>query len=343
MKKHILFACLLLGLLPCGMAQHWQKIKEDFIFEKPPFDQGHASTIVEVASGKLLAACFGGNKEGNKDVCIWMAACNNGVWEKPKRIVEGIINDTLRYPCWNPVLFKERSGTLFLFYKVGPVTKAWWGEYITSTDDGKTWSDRQKLPANIFGPIKNKPVQLADGTILSPSSALSGTRRIVIIEKSTDAGQSWTRIAVDTAGKTEATQPSLFLYPGNRMQVLCRGMKDTLVQAWSDDNGRTWKNLSNTSLLNPNSGTDGLTLKNGEQLLVYNPTTRGTNWYSGREKLCVAASKDGIHWKDVLVLEDGRETQDYSYPAVIQAEDGKVHITYSSNRRNIRHVVLEQK
>lgn len=343
MKKYVILMLLVLGGLAHAMAQSgWRKLSEDFVFEKPPFDQGHASTIVEVAPGKLLAACFGGTKEGNKDVCIWMAACTNGVWEKPRRIAEGIINDTLRHPCWNPVLFKEKSGLLYLFYKVGPATRLWWGEYMTSADDGKTWSAHKKLPSPIFGPIKNKPVQLADGTILSPSSALSGQRRIAIIEKSVDGGRSWTSIPVDTASQIEATQPSLLLYPNGRMQVLCRGMKDTLVQAWSYDMGNTWKALSHTSLLNPNSGTDALTLKNGSQLLVYNPTVKGTNWYNGREKLAVATSNDGIHWKEVLVLEAGRETQDYSYPAVIQAADGKVHITYSSNRRNIRHVVLEQ-
>lgn len=34
----------------------------------------------------------------------------------------------------------------------------------TSSNDGKTWTPPEKLPAVILGPIKNKLVQLADGT-----------------------------------------------------------------------------------------------------------------------------------------------------------------------------------
>ena len=35
-----------------------------FIFEKAPFPSCHASTLVEVGPGKLLAACFGLNRTG---------------------------------------------------------------------------------------------------------------------------------------------------------------------------------------------------------------------------------------------------------------------------------------
>ena len=38
----------------------------------------------------------------------------------------------------------------------------------TSDDKGKTWSEGIRLPRDILGPIKNKPIQLNEGTILSP-------------------------------------------------------------------------------------------------------------------------------------------------------------------------------
>jgi predicted neuraminidase len=90
--------------------------------------------------------------------------------------------------------------------------------------------------------------------------------------------------------------------------------------------------MAATSLPNPDSGLDAVALEDGRAILVYNPSRRA------RTPLCVAVSVDGDVWRDSLVLEDG--PGEYSYPAVIQAEDGAIHITYTWNRRRIRHASL---
>jgi alpha-L-rhamnosidase len=79
-----------------------------------------------------------------------------------------------------------------LFYKVGPNPRTWRGNYLTSPDGGKTWTPPHQLPAGILGPIKNKPVQLANGDLLCPSSAEHDGWR-VHLERSTDLGRTWTR------------------------------------------------------------------------------------------------------------------------------------------------------
>ena len=71
----------------------------------------------------------------------------------------------------------------------------------------------------------------------------------------------------------------------------------------------------------------------GRQLFVYNPVTRG------RTPLAVAVSRDGRAWTKVLTLED--EPGEYSYPAVIQTSDGRVHITYTWKRQRVKHVVVD--
>jgi len=169
------------------------KVSDELVFNAPPFPSCHASTIVQVTPDKFMLAVFGGTRESNKDVCIWLSTKGNGEWSKPVIIADGIINDTLRYPCWNPVLFKAKEGKLFLFYKVGPDETVWWGMVRTSTNDGKTWTFPERLPEGILGPIKNKPVQLANGTILSPSSVETNEHNNwkVHIEKSTDLGKTW--------------------------------------------------------------------------------------------------------------------------------------------------------
>jgi predicted neuraminidase len=97
--------------------------------------------------------------------------------------------------------------------------------------------------------------------------------------------------------------------------------------------------MKSTSLPNPNSGTDAVTLKDGRQLLVYNHTIRKGEFPSGRDMLNVAISNDGISWKTVMTLE--KQKGEYSYPAVIQASDGKVHITYTYDRVSVKHAVVD--
>jgi predicted neuraminidase len=344
MKKLALVALLGVGFSTPALAQQtWKIAKQELLFSAPPFRQCHASTLVEVAKGKFLVACFGGSQESKPDVAIWLTTMDKSGISAPQRVADGVVNDTLRYPTWNPVLFKVRGGSLLLFYKVGPNPREWWGMVKNSADGGLTWSAARRLPTGILGPIKNKPVQLANSTILSPSSVEEeGGRWRVHLEKSTDLGQTWQLVPVDNTSELDVIQPSILTYPGGRLQLLCRSKQGRIVESWSTDGGTSWSKLTQTSLLNPNSGTDAVTLKNGTQLLVYNPALPGKDWFNGRGKLRVAQSTDGVTWHDVAVLEDGT-TEEYSYPAIIQAQDGQVHITYTYNRQNIKHVVLQVK
>jgi alpha-L-fucosidase len=346
-KLGTLFGLLFLSAITCTGQITLHKISDEFIYKAPPFASCHASTIVEVTPNKFLAAAFGGTREGDKDVCIWLSTKENDDWGIPVKIADGIFNENLRFPCWNPVLFKAKEGKLFLFYKVGPNPYTWWGMVRTSTNDGKSWTSPESLPEGILGPIKNKPVQLANGTILSSTSSQtilspssSEIREIckVYIEKSTDLGKTWQLIPIDPKTEFNALQPTMLIHPNDKLQLLCRSRNNAIFQAYSENNGNNWGALTKTDLPNPNSGIDAVTLKNGWYLLVYNPTIRGK---SGRAKLNVAVSKDGIKWSDVVILEN-EEQGEFSYPAVIQAKDGKVHITYTYNRVNVKHVVLEE-
>lgn len=325
------------GILCTGQTS-LRKTGENLIYSNPPFISCHASTIVELTSGRFMVASFGGTREGNKDVCIWLSVQENGQWAQPVKIADGIINDSLRHPCWNPVLFKSNNGKLFLFYKVGPSPSTWWGMVRTSFDNGKTWTSPKKLPDGILGPVKNKPVQLASGVILSPSSSESEKAWKAHIEMSADEGETWKLIPVDNESDHDVIQPSILVYPGNKLQILCRSKENFILEAFSKDNGRSWGLLTRTNLPNPNSGTDAVTLENGWQVLVYNPTIIGKN---DRSKLNVAISKDGKKWADQVILENEEEGE-FSYPAIIEARDGKIHITYTYNRKNVKHVILEK-
>jgi len=313
-------------------------IGSEFVFETAPFASAHASTIVESREG-LVAAWFGGTREGAADVGIWMSRLVAGQWTPPVEVANGDWRNTERYPCWNPVLFRTAEDTLTLFYKVGPSPSTWWGMLKTSRDNGRTWSEAQRLPDGILGPIKNKPVRLADGTLVAPSSTESSespSRWRVHFEWTGDGGATWTKALLpvprdDT--RIDAIQPSILIHPDGRLQAVGRTRSQRVFETWSSDRGRTWTPLALTVLPNPNSGIDAVTLADGRFLIVYNHTTRG------RSPLNVAVSKDGKAWEAALVLES--EPGEYSYPAMIQSADGKVHITYTWRRQRIKHVVVD--
>jgi len=317
-------------------------VKSEFIYEIAPFRSCHASTIVETKSG-LVAAWFGGTAERNPDVCIYVSRNEAGHWTAPVEVANGAGFATNRFPCWNPVLFQPKTGPLLLFYKVGPKPAEWWGMMMTSDDDGKTWSAPRRLPDGILGPIKNKPVQLANGDLLCPSSTEGEGGWRVHFERTSDLGRTWQSTPPVNDGKEiGAIQPSILSYSGGKLQALGRTRQGKIFQIWSDDNGRTWGKMTLTALPNPDSGTDAVTLQDGRQLLVYNHNTKDQTRNKGRSPLNVAVSKDGETWQAALVLEDDPAAPNgFAYPAVIQTSNGLVHITYTWKRERIKHVVLD--
>jgi len=306
-------------------------LKMEFIFDELPTPQCHASTIVETADG-LVAAWFGGRHEQNEDVGIWLSRYQDGGWSKPMEVANGIQHTRKRYPCWNPVLFQPRQGPLMLFYKVGPSPSQWWGMLMTSDDNGKTWSLPRRLPEDILGPVKNKPIQLPNGDILCGSSSEHAGWR-VHFERTPDLGRTWELIGPVNDGKEfGAIQPSILVHGDGKLQAVGRTRQGKVFQIWSQDYGRTWEKMTTLDLPNPNSGIDAVTLKNGRHILVYNHTERG------RTPLNVAISTDGRTWQPVLTLEN--TPGEYSYPAIIQTRDGLLHITYTWKRLRIKHAVV---
>ena len=315
-------------------------IKSEFIYETAPFPECHASTLAE-AKGGLVAAWFGGTKEKNPDVGIWVARLEKGKWTTPVEVANGVESPSKRYPTWNPVLYQPKSGALLLFYKVGPSPDIWWGMLLRSTDGGKTWSKPERLPDGIAGPIKNKPVELSNGDLLCPSSSEDKGWR-VHFERTANLGKTWQRTdAINDGKEFGVIQPTVFFHPRGRLQALFRSRQGKIVGSWSDDNGRTWDSLSATTLPNPNSGIDGVTLKDGRHLLVYNHVITKPGKWGDRAPLNVALSADGKTWLAALTLERGPASAEYSYPAVMQTRDEMVHITYTWNRKKVKHVVVD--
>ena len=346
----LLFAVVPPWMIPLSGADSASAVvSSEFIYEEAPYPSCHASTIVEISHGVFGAAWFGGTHERHPDVCIYFTQHKDGRWLEPVRVADGVQPDGSRLPTWNPVLFQPPGvgAPLHLFYKVGPSPREWWGMLITSADGGKTWGAPRRLPDGILGPIKNKPVVLADGSWLSSSSTEdSPDGWLVHFELSRDHGRTWEKIGpVDMGAPLEGIQPSVLFHADGRLQAVCRTKQGVIGMTWSDDGGKSWSGLCATELPNPNSGIDAITLADGRHLVVYNhsahrppPERPGRG---NRYPLDIAVSRDGLSWRRALTLETEPLPAGYAYPAVIQTSDGLVHITYTWDRRRIKHVVVD--
>lgn len=329
---------LLLVLAPLAYAKPVAMSKE-FIFTSAPFASAHASTIVQLRNGDLLAAWFGGTHENAPDVAIWGSRRTAGHWSAPFLLVR-----EPNIACWNPVLFHSADGKLWLYYKFGPSARTWTGARLVSNDDGKTWSHPEHLPAGLLGPIKDKPLVLPDGTVVSGTSVESYSSWAAWIDRSTDNGNTWQKIGPITvplqhplpqaqANQEEPVhgiiQPTIVPLGKDHLRLYARSTSDIarICVADSFDNGRTWTQAHPIDMPNPNSGIDAVGLHDGRVVLVYNNSTKD------RTPLNLAISSDGEHFKIFATLET--QPGEYSYPAIIQGRDGELDVTYTWNRKRI--------
>lgn len=345
LKVKYFMLLLVLGSFSCASLKKMPKainITNIFMANPPITDNSHAATLVELKSNQLMAAWFGGKYEGAKDVGIYFSVYKEKKWSVPQRIIKPLITQKDTLSCWNPVLFKSKSENLYLFYKVGKNPREWFGAMIISKDNGNTWSIPKYLPEGILGPIKNKPIETTPGVILCGSSteSVGDNKWRVHVEKYTEATDSWQRIAIENPQEFEIIQPAFLAHSPNEIQMLSRSKHNKLITTWSKDNGKTWKKTDSIHVVNSNSGIDAVTLAKRSFLLVNNPLPQGKDWFNGRNVLDVEYSNDGVKWQKLFDLENQAEGE-FSYPAIIQTSDGKIHVLYTYNRKYIKHAAFE--
>jgi len=307
-------------------------IESEHIFTTAPFKECHASTLVEVDNGEILAAWFGGTREGSNDVGIWLSRRGEEGWSVPEEVAR-----EEEVPCWNPVLFRGPDGQVWLFYKVGVNPRSWSGAMVKSSDGGATWTAQEILPAGLLGPIKNKPIFMSNGEVLHPTSVESYRAWTCWAETMKPDGSAWQRHGpiVFPGNNFGLIQPSAVETSRGTVRAFMRSTRSigSICAAESEDYGRTWTEAWRTPLPNPNSGIDAVGLESGEIAMVYNHTR------DARHPINVALSRDGGDtWGEPRVLDS--EPGEYSYPAVIQTSDGLIHTTYTHKRKTIKHCVF---
>jgi predicted neuraminidase len=323
-------------IVPTGSHLEGQSgfVESEFIYDKPKTPECHSSTIVDYGNGELGCAWMGGTCEGHIDAFVWYSRYNGIRWSEPEVLARGPMLFPQRDTTINPALIKLSDGKVLLFYGEGTLADGVVGKKLVSYDNGVTFSAPINMPGGIRGTGKNKPVELDNGDIVNPTS---GSK----VEISTDSGNSWTAYGIsNTNSYLGVIQPTILTYPGGKLQALFRTQESRIASSFSFNYGRSWSNISLLDVPNNNSGIDAVTLADGRHLLVYNHSTiPDGRWGGPRTPLNVALSTNGISWNMAMTLED--EEGEYSYPAVIQADDGLVHITYTWHRLRVKHVIID--
>lgn len=315
--------------------------EKEWIFTEKPTDSCHASTVLPLDNGTVVAAWFAGSSESDDDVKILTSVRGtDGKWGEPIRV-----SADPNVAHWNPVLFQNDDGTITLYFKVGKNTQYWKTYYSTSTD-GKNWAaPRELVPGDNSGgrgPVKNKPLRLKNGTILAPGSTEIDDKYRCFVDISTDNGKTWNRTPEINSSflrflKVPMIQPTLWESKDGSVHMFTRTKVGKIYRSDSYDGGKTWCTAYPTNLPNNNSGIDLDTDDSGRIFLAYNPV----GIPGIRTPLVLSVSTDdGKTFTKIKTFETG--LAEYSYPAVVVKGD-TIHITYTYERDYIAYWQIKVK
>ncbi len=340
----------LLGVALCGQAmlraglEPVPLLRSEFPSDRASTAFNYSPTLAQTAEG-LVLAWVGGSGVDSPDASIYLIRLKAGQHDE---VEGGGVGDAAYRqkvaqtflsaygPCQRPVLFQPEAGVLLLFYKTTKAGKRTRGWLSVSRDNGITWFKAKALPRSISGPARTSPLKLAEGVFLCGSDSHHAGRRIHIERaQAFRSGWGWTRTRpLSTAMRDNASEPALLNHGGGRLQALCRTRLGHIAQIWSENNGKTWGTVEPTALPNPNSGLDAASLGDGRFVLVYQHTNQEQN------VLNLALTEDGRNWSAAAVLEH-QPGKRFSDPSILLGADGNLHVVYSVNQQQIKHIALD--
>ena len=327
-------------------ATYWlssaELLHERILGPEVPGKYKHPAAIEELKGGDLFLVWHGGAGEYEEDTRVEASRLPAGStrWEKPF-----VVADTPFHGDGNAVIWQAPDDAVWLFYVVR-YGETWASSRIcakVSRDGARTWSDSFVLAMESGMMVRNRPVVLSSGDWLVPIYHEVGTDKEDVSADCTSLflryepkAKRWSesprirsRLGCIQPGVAEVARDHLVAYM--RRGGDYNGRPDGwMVRSESRDGGKTWSRGDDSRFPNPNAAIDFLRLKDGSLLLVYNDS------FSDRTPLAAALSVDGDksypHKRNIA---EGKD--DFAYPFVIQARDGKVHVVYTANERTEIH------
>ena len=315
----------------------------------------HAACAVELPDGSLRAAWYGGTREGAKDVSIWSSRWDPGTesWSQPAVALERLwlekaTGRNLR-KLGTPVLHHSAAGGLELFV-VGVSMGGWAGSslyHLQSDDGGATFSNPKRLVTspflNISTLVKGAVLDTEDGGLVVPAYHEFAVNYPVLVRL--DAERSV--VGLESLRQARKLIQPWVITPPEGREIFFRDTGETATLHTLTGHGVHAMNIPN-----PDSAVTALRVEAGT-LLACNDLPYGPDDPSlGRNRLSLYfRAKGTAEWKHLREVE-GPETPKkpgepehgtFSYPWLMQAGDGTIHLFYTWNRKQIRHVRFDAK
>lgn len=332
----------------------------------------HASFLLADKNGgqgggqdRLRAFWFAGTRESGPDVQIVSSEFVSSKWTSPVVVVNRhTVFRELGLGSWirrlgNPVAWVDGQGRTHL-YVVATGLGGWAASrvlHLVQANGDKAFKPIGFLQLspffNLSHLVRGVPVPMTDGGVLLPIYFEMGIKYPVAVRLNKEGELVQSRDAVvRMAGNLKSLQPTVAVASASNAIAYLRDnsgdKKLRFVQ--TTDAGKHWQDVANSQgqmgeagadwVINPDSSPTAVRVA-GQTLLIHNPQT------SGRHRLVIEASKDGLRgFKRLATLEyepeklDDVEFNEYSYPSAAVIGD-KLHVSYTYQKRFIRHIVLE--
>jgi predicted neuraminidase len=283
----------------------------------------------------------------NKLFLVWIAVQAHK-WECSilrYRISENYVTDGA--PVWNwqdnILLAPNDSFATETAVKFKQLTKNTSGSglYAPLYDDMIIEASKDFAKRSIGWMTRIKPLKLANGRILLPLYSDGFNMSMVAI--SDDDGDTW-HASLPIVGRGNV-QPALVQKKNGNIVAYMRDNGDApskVQTSESMDNGYSWSAAQKTNIPNEAS-VELLVLRDGRWAFV------GDDEDDGRYRLSLYLSDDeGQTWKWKRTLEnDEQKNSRFSYPCLIQTDDGLLHMSYSysvgKEGESIKYVVIDPK
>ena len=307
----------------------------------------HPPSIAELDNGDLYVVYYGGDGEYAGDTAVYGSRLAKGssAWSRP-----AIIADTPHRSEGNAAIWQAPDGVVWLFYitNYGPTWSTSRIKYKLSKDRAQTWTDSDMLAFELGSMVRGAPIVLDDGDYLLPVYHETGEDRE---RTAADTCSYFFRYDAQSNTWTESNrivspngnlQPAAVQMTDDYLVAYCRpggdfepNPKRFVIRSESRDGGRRWSKGEDSPFPNPNSAVDFIKLRNGHLLLVYNDTN-----VNDRMPLTVAISTDNDksypHRRNIV----NKPGDTAAYPVAIQTRDGKIHVVYTSEERQVVNRVV---